>query len=152
MYTSGEDCQIVEWSLTESCESKRWNIGTVIPTCIVSLPKSNRLLVGCKELYLWSLVDYKVESKFTGCQSDVSSMKMLQWKDRKEEFVLTTAKSHRGISLWMMDGKEYAQATFLMEYVASFISCTIINNGFTIAAVTGSVSPAVHLFIVEEIR
>lgn len=125
----------------------------MIPTCIVSLPKSDRLLIGCKELSLWSLKDYKCKSKFTGHAADVSSMKLLQWKDSGEEFVLTTAKSYREISLWMMDGKENAQATFLMESAASFVSCTIVDKGFTIAAVTGGPSAAVvHLFIVKEIR
>lgn len=158
MYTSGEDCRIVEWSLKECCENDAWSIGTFIPTCIVSLPISNSLLVGCKELNLWSLdhKNHKLKSTFTGHSADVKSMKMLQFTERNEEYVVSTAKSNREIYLWKIGAKKNPKGTFLMEYAATFVSCSIVGDGIMIAAVTGADRTAaggvVHLFIVDDIR
>lgn len=158
LYTSGKDCRIVEWSLTERRQKDDWSIGTTEPTCIVALPISNSLLVGCKELYLWSLdaKSHKLKSTFTGHSADVKSMKILEFTERKEEYVVSTAKSNREIYLWKIGAKKNPKGTFLMEYAASFVSCSIVGNGIMIAAVTGADKTAaggvVHLFILDDIR
>lgn len=155
LYTSGEDCQIVEWSFTDGCSTRRWSVGTTVPSCIVSLPISNSLLVGCKELSLWSLENYKMESTFTGHTTDVNAMKVLSFTEQNDEYVVTTAKSNREIYLWKIGAKKNPKGTFLMEYAATYVSCSIVGNGFMIAAVTGAditASGVVHLFIVDDIR
>lgn len=148
LYTSGEDYRICEWSLTKGCEVKHWSIGTKIPTCIVSLPISNCLLVGCKELFLWSLDTYKLQSTFTGHSADVQSMKMIQLTDLNEEYVVTTTKLNREIYLWKIGAKKnHLKKTFLMEYAASFVSCSIVGDEIVIVAVTGTAAGGVvHLF------
>lgn len=160
LYTSGEDFRIVEWSLTTSKEVRGWKIGTVKPTSILSLPTTNRLLVGCKELQLWSLDNKTKECTFTGHATDVNSMTSLlvnRNDDVETEFALTTAKQNREISLWAMKKKKRneAHASFLMEYPATFVSCSVVGRAITVAAVTGATSTAVggvvHLFIVEDI-
>lgn len=157
LYTSGEDCRIIEWSLTKGSQQDCWSVGTVTPTCIVSLPISNSLLVGCKELYLYSL-DKQHERQFTytGHSADVKSMKVLTMADRNKEYVLTTAMSNREIYLWEIGGKKTPRGIFLMEYVATFVSGSIVGDGIIIAAVTGADRTAaggvVHLFIVDDIR
>lgn len=155
LYTSGQDCQIIEWSLANGSQQDHFQIGTIVPTCIVSLPLSNSLLVGCKELYQWSL-DRKHEliATFTGHSADVRSMKMLQLADRNEEYVVTTAKSNREIYLWKIGTKNDPKGTFLMEYAASFLSCSVVGKKLTITAVTDrkAAGGVVHLFVVDDIR
>lgn len=149
LYTSGEDYRICEWSLEKHCEEKYWSIGTKIPTCIVSLPISNCLLVGCKELFLWSLDTYKLLSTFTGHSADVQSMKMIQLTDQNGEYVVTTTKLNREIFLWKIGAKKnHLKRTFLMEHAATFVSCSVVGSDLVIAAVTGTaVGGVVHLFI-----
>lgn len=153
LYTSGEDCRIVEWSLTAGREQHNWSIGTIKPTCLVSLPKSNNLLVGCRELHLWSLDDYKLKSTFTGHTADVKSMKVLESTESNDEYVVTTAKSNREIHLWKIGSKKNPKGIFLMEYAASVVSGSIVGRKLMIMAVTGAeAGGVVHLFIVNDIR
>lgn len=80
---------------------------------------------------------------------------MLKWDHLSEEFALITGKLNREISLYMLDGKKTEKAaTFLMEIAPTFLSCSIVGKGITIAAVTGAALSVavVHLFIVENIR
>lgn len=128
-----------------------------MPTCIVSLPISNSLLIGCKELHLWSLgKNHELQSTFTGHSADVTSMKVLTLTNRNEEYVVSTARSNREIYLWKIGAKKNLKGTFLMEYAATFVSCSIVGNEIIIAAVTGADRTAaggvVHLFIVNDIR
>ncbi|XP_037041242.1 WD repeat-containing protein 43-like isoform X3 [Bradysia coprophila] len=155
LYTSGEDSKIVEWSLTK-CSSVRYiSIGRIVPTCIVSLPLSNTLLLGCKQLHQWSLGEVpEKKATLTGHSADVSSMKVVQFAER-EEYVVTTAKNNREIYLWKIGSKKGPKGTFLMEHSASFVSCSVFDRKLIIAAVTqasgGPNGGVVHLFIIKDI-
>ncbi len=124
-----------------------FSVGTITPTCIVALPISNTLLVGCKELHWWSFDkgNNKLKATFTGHSADVQSMKVLTLAKGNKEFVVTTAKSNREICLWEIGSKGAKPRTFLMEHAASFVSCSVVDDKFMIAAVTAV--GGVHLFL-----
>ncbi|KAG4065428.1 hypothetical protein HA402_002826 [Bradysia odoriphaga] len=155
LYTSGEDFKIFEWSLTKCSSVRYFSIGRIVPTCIVSLPLSNSLLLGCKQLHQWSLGEVpQKKDTLTGHSADVSSMKVVQFAER-EEYVVTTAKKNREIYLWKIGSKKNPNGTFLMEHIGSVVSCSGFDRKLIIAAVTQSVGAnggVVHLFVIEDIR
>ncbi|KAG4065348.1 hypothetical protein HA402_012293 [Bradysia odoriphaga] len=154
LYTSGEDFKIFEWSLTKCSSVRYFSIDRIVPTCIVSLPLSNSLLLGCKQLHQWSLGEVpQKKATLTGHSADVSSMKVVQFAEG-EEYVVTTAKKNREIYLWKIGSKKNPKGTFLMEHIGSVVSCSVFDRKLIIAAVTQSVGAnggVVHLFVIEDI-
>lgn len=152
LYTSGEDCRIIGWSLSDGAQmvEASWKTGNDVPTCLVHLSKSNRLMMGSRELKLWSLDDQELLQTYTGHTSTVNTLKYLQITGH--EYVLSTSKTDRTISMWRIkSGQKYknAVATFLMADVAFYLSCTVTGERLEVSAVTRS--GVVHLFIVNDV-
>lgn len=153
LYTCGEDGRIVSWSLSTGAQepAASWKIGADKPTCLTHLAKSNQLLVGSRELKLWSVDDQTLQHTFTGHTSNVNILKYLTIGG--QEFVLSTSKMDRTISLWRIqasDKHRNAAATFLMADVAYYVSATISDSRLEVAAVTRS--GVAHVFIIKDIN
>lgn len=150
MYTTGEDCRVVAWNVTKGSEFNSWKIGNDKPTCISSLPESNDLIVGSRELKQWLVgtgKEIKLEQTYTGHTSNVNILKSLQIAG--DEYILSTSKMDRTIALWRISSKhKNAVATFLMADVAYYVSCSVTGLRLEVAAVTRS--GVVHVFIVED--
>lgn len=126
--------------------------GSRIAKCIVSLPISNSLLVACKDLCILTLDNFDLEYTLDGHAADVKSIKMPKMVDRKEEYLLTTARSKREINLWKIDATDNPRAIFSTECETNFVSCSIVGNRLIVAAVGGSAETScVYLFIVDDI-
>lgn len=152
LYTCGEDCRIVSWNLKTGAQelSSSWKIGTDKPTCLSYLADSNQLLVGSRELKLWSIDDQSFRHTFTGHTSNVNILKYLTIDG--QEFVLSTSKMDRTISLWRIkaaDKYRNAAATFLMADVAYYLSASVIGTRLEVSAVTRS--GVAHVFIVKDV-
>lgn len=127
-----------------------WKTGNDVPTYLVHLLKSNRLMMGSRELKLWSLDEHQLLQTYTGHTSAVNTLKYLQINEH--EYVLSTSKMDRTISMWRIkSGQKYknAVATFLMADVAFYLSCFVTGERLEVSAVTRS--GVVHLFIVDDV-
>lgn len=148
LYTSGEDCCIFEWSLTRKSSVRKWSIGETAPAFIASLPMSNRLLVGCKKLSVWS----KDELQFTlkGHYSAVNSMKILTVE--REDYAITTDTLSRDVFLWKIDGKREPMQKFSMKCAPALVCCSVAKAfGLTIAAIADRANGEdIQLFIVDD--
>lgn len=153
LYTCGEDCRIVSWSLSTGSQRPEdsFKIGTDKPTCLSHLADSDQLLVGSRELKLWSIEAQSLQHTFTGHTSNVNILKYLTIDD--QEFVLSTSKMDRTISLWRIrpaDKYRNAAATFLMADVAYYVSASVVGTRLEVAAVTRS--GVAHVFIVKDVN
>lgn len=127
-----------------------------MPTCITYLPVAEQLLVGTRELKLWSTdAAASLQQTFTGHTSNVIIIKCLQIG--AAEYVLSTSKMDRTISMWRCDGSASAKAsgrnavaTFLMADVAHFVSTSVTGDRLELAAVTRS--GVAHVFIVKDVN
>lgn len=151
LYTCGEDCRIVSWSLATGAErpADSFKCGTDKPTCLAHLPASGQLLVGSRELKLWTIAGQSLQHTFTGHTSNVNTLKYLRIDD--EEYVLSTSKMDRTISMWRIaDKQRNAAATFLMADVAYYVSASVVGRRLEVAAVTRS--GVAHVFIIKDVN
>lgn len=176
LFTCGEDCRIVCWSLSgagaggaNDATVGAWKCGNDLPTCLTYLPLAGHLLVGTRELKLWSCGSAGGEAPallqtYTGHTSNVNILQCLLIGD--VEYVLSTSKMDRTISMWRCDatlangsGKSgraaaaagrNAIATFLMADVAHYVSTTVAGDRLEVAAVTRS--GVAHVFIIKDVN
>lgn len=164
LYTTGEDCRLVTWSLTAGAQSAVSKIGADLPTCVAYLPQSGRLLVGTRELTLWSpgtdASAAQCQQTFTGHSSNVCILKSLLVGDT--EYVLSTSKMDRTVSMWRCTAADQtaaaavsavgrnAVATFLMADVAHYVSTAVTGDRLEVSAVTRS--GVAHVFIVKDVN
>lgn len=152
LYTCGEDCRVVVWSLESGGQisSLELEIGSEKsekPYSLVYLMQSNRLLVAGRKLHLWNIEKEELEQTFVGHSTNVTILKYIVIKSK--EFVLSASKTDRVLNLWRIK-KEVKKAsnaiTFLMEDIAYGITHqTDAGDGaLNIAAVTRS--GVLHLY------
>lgn len=66
IFTTSEDAQIIEWSLSECCETNRINIGKDKPSCIAIFPEIQRVITGAKQVKIWNLETNELVQTLTG--------------------------------------------------------------------------------------
>lgn len=147
MFTCGDDCRIVVWSLETGNQVSSWEIGNEQPSSIVYLTKSNRILVAGRQLHLWSIESQKLERTFTGHSSNVTILEYLVIQSK--EFILSASKTDRILTLWRIkpSKKQPESYSYLMEDIAVNVATTVNEDTFEIAAVTRS--GVLHVFVVE---
>lgn len=147
LFTCGDDCSVVIWSLEKNERISSWEIGNEKPSCITYLSKSDRLLVADRQLHLWSIENQKLKQTFTGHSSNVTILKYLVIAEK--EFVLSASKNDRVLTLWRTksSSKLPQSYSYLMEDIAVSVATRVNENNFEIAAVTRS--GVLHMFVVE---
>lgn len=144
-----------------------WKCGNDLPTCLTYLPLAGHLLVGTRELKLWSCgtangTAAELLQTYTGHTSNVNILQCLQIGD--VEYVLSTSKMDRTISMWRCEAtppngskssktaaaSRNAIATFLMADVAHYVSTSVAGDRLEVAAVTRS--GVAHVFIIKDVN
>lgn len=147
LYTCGEDCRVVVWSLESGGQVSSWEIGSEKPSSLVYLTQSNRLLVAGRQLHLWNIENGELEQTFVGHPTNVTILRYIVVKSK--EFILSASKTDRILNLWRMkkEVKKAPNATsFLMEDIAYGIThrTDATDGSLNIAAVTRS--GVLHLY------
>lgn len=147
LYTCGDDSQIIVWSISEERQVENWSVGNEKPHSIVCIPESNSVLVGARQLQLYSVQTQELRQTFTGHTSDVIILKY--FTHDSAEYVVSTSKMERVLCLWRISNKsknKNPSCTFLMEDIAYGVSCKVDNeDNLQIAAVTRS--GVVHFYV-----
>lgn len=149
LFTCGDDCRVIVWSLETGTQISSWEIGNEKPSSLVYLVDSNRLLVAGRQLYLWSIENQELEQTFTGHSTNVTMLKYLVIKTR--EFVLSASKTDRILTLWRIKPikKGPSSYSYLMEDIANSVASKIDDDKLEIAAVTRS--GVLHFFAVDNL-
>lgn len=149
LFTCGDDCRVVVWSLETGAQISSWEIGNEKPSSIVYLTESNRLLIAGRQLYLWSIENQELEQTFTGHSTNVTMLKYVVVK--MKEFVLSASNFDRVLTLWRMKPAKSRpnSYSYLMEDITYSVATRIDDDKLEIAAVTRS--GVLHFFAVESL-
>lgn len=149
MYTCGDDCRVVVWSLETGAQIASWELGNEKPSSLVYLTESNRLLVAGRQLYLWSVENQELEQTYNGHSTNVTMLKYFVFKAK--EFILSASKTDRILTLWRIkSAKKYPNSySYLMEDIAYSVATKVIEDKLEIAAVTRS--GVLHFFAVDSL-
>uniref|UniRef100_A0A1I8PJP8 Small-subunit processome Utp12 domain-containing protein n=1 Tax=Stomoxys calcitrans TaxID=35570 RepID=A0A1I8PJP8_STOCA len=150
LFTCGEDCQVVVWSLTDERQLSSWNVGPEKPYIISLTPLSNSIVVGSRTLKVYSVKTEELVQSFTGHTSEINLMTHFVGSD-SSEYIATTSRMERIICLWKIGKKgrnKAAIATLLMEDVGYCLSCNINDeNMLQISSVTRS--GVIHVYVLD---
>lgn len=141
LFTCGEDCRVVVWSLSTGAQIASWDIGAEQPTSLVYSTDSQSLIVAGRQLKVWSAADETLHCTLPGHSSNVTLLKCLKYEDR--EYVLSASKNDRVLNLWSLKRSKKANrktpVSYLMEDIAHCISAHVEKDGdLRIGAVTRS--------------
>lgn len=147
LFTCGDDCRVIVWSLESGSQISSWEIGSEKPSSLVYLADSNRLIVAGRQLYLWSVENQELEQTYTGHSTNVTMLKYLVIKTK--EFVLSASKTDRILTLWRIKPtkKSPNSYTYLMEDIAYSVASRVDDDRLELAAVTRS--GVLHFFAVD---
>ncbi|XP_061391420.1 WD repeat-containing protein 43 [Musca vetustissima] len=150
LYTCGEDCQVIVWSLAEEKQLKSWSVGPEKPFSISLMPTSKSLVVGSRSLKVYSTDREELVQTFTGHTSEINLMAQFVSNDGSE-YVLTTSRMERIICLWKIGKKgrnKPAACTLLMEDIAHCLTCHIDDeNTLRVSSVTRS--GVIHVYVLD---
>ncbi|XP_073814070.1 WD repeat-containing protein 43 [Musca autumnalis] len=150
LYTCGEDCQVIVWSLAEEKQLKSWNVGPEKPFSISLMPNSKSLVVGSRSIKVYSSENEELLQTFTGHTSEINLMAQFASNDGRE-YVLTTSKMERIICLWKIGKKgrhKSAACTLLMEDIAHCLTCHVDDeNTLRVSSVTRS--GVIHVYVLD---
>lgn len=150
LFTCGEDCRVVIWSLLSGTQISSWNVGKEKPSNLIYLTLSNRLIITDRQLKLWSIENEEVEETFTGHPTNITILKYISIKSK--EFVLTASKTDRVLYLWCVTSPKQTNnaGSYLMEDIAFNVSYKLDSNGcLTLGAVTRS--GVLHVYLEEDL-
>lgn len=150
LFTCGEDCRVIVWSLTAGTQISSWSIGKEKPANLIYLTLSNRLIVADRQLKLWSIENEVVDETFTGHPTNVTILKYITIKSK--EFVLSAAKTDRALYLWRISSTKNTNnaGSFLMEDIAFDVSYKLESDGsLKLGAVTRS--GVLHIYLIDNI-
>lgn len=149
LYSSGEDCQIIKWSISEEKQLSSWSVGPEKPYSIVYLEISNNLVVGGRQIKVYSVATQELVQTFTGHTSDINLMNSLVI-DESSEYVVSTSRMERIICIWKIGKKgrnKSASSTLIMEDVAHCLTCQVdIDGNVRVASVTRS--GVIHMYLI----
>lgn len=147
LYTCGEDGQILVWDVSEERQIDGWSVGNEKLYSIAAFPESHSVVVGGRQLKLYTAGTHELRQVFTGHTSDVTFLKHFTYDDK--DYVLSTSKMERILCLWTVTARSKNKSpscTFLMENIAYCISCKVDTDGnLQLAAVTRS--GVVHFYV-----
>ncbi|XP_062134866.1 WD repeat-containing protein 43 [Drosophila sulfurigaster albostrigata] len=154
LYTVGTDCRALVWSLAEERRIGEWSVGPEKPLNITYLPKSRTLAIASRQIKIYDVDTKELVETCTGHSGEVNSIGSFTYQNNVE-YVLTTAKMERIISLWKVNKKGRNKAstcTLLMEDVAHSLACEVRDDGqLRVASVTRNGNIHIYLLNVESL-
>lgn len=150
LYSCGDDFQVIVWDLSVGKRVAAWSVGNEKPQCLVYLPESGYLAVGGREILVFSTEDHSQKQKFTGHTSEITILDTFTYDD--DEYIISASKMERVISLWKIttslvkSKSSSAICSFLMEDIASLITCNVDKVDETLVVSACTRSGVVHLY------
>ncbi|XP_055906734.1 WD repeat-containing protein 43 [Eupeodes corollae] len=154
LYTCGEDCQVISWNLPKEKQINSFSIGNEKPQSIAYLPNSKNIVVGARQIKVFSLETCELAQTFTGHTSEVTILSTFAIDDT--EYVISASKMERIICLWKIGKKgknKSSSCTLLMEDIAQSLTCQLDDEGsIKLASVTRSGVIHVYLIPLDSIK
>lgn len=148
LYTCGEDGQIITWNLPNEKQISSFSTGNEIPLNIAYLPISKNIIVGSRQLKVYSLESQECIQTFTGHTSEVKFLSTFSLNDT--EYAISASKMERIICLWKIGQKgknKSAVCTLLMEDLAYYLTSQVDDEGnLKLASVTRS--GVIHVYLI----
>lgn len=150
MYSVGKDCRVLVWSLAEERCTGQWSVGPEKPHKIAYLANSRALVVASRQLKIYDVDTKELVETCTGHSGEINAISSFT-ATNNVEYVLTTARMERIISLWKVNkkGKNKASTcTLLMEDVAHTLACEVRDDGsLRVASVTRNGN--IHIYLLD---
>ncbi|KAH8415915.1 hypothetical protein KR222_003547, partial [Zaprionus bogoriensis] len=150
LYSVGTDGRVLVWSLAEERCTDQWSVGPEKPQNITYLPKSRALAVASRQLKIYDVDTRELVETCTGHSGEINAIASFT-ASNDVEYVITTAKMERIISLWKINKKGRNKAstcTLLMEDVASSVACEARDDGnLRVASVTRNGN--IHIYVLD---
>lgn len=160
LYTCGEDWHIIVWSISNEKRIASWSCGSnEIPFSIAYLYESKQILIGARQLKLFSVENQELVQTFTGHTSEIILLNQFVYNDI--EYIISASKMERILCLWKMTSGngstkkiKNSSCTLLMEDIAQCLSCKMDTENCTlkVAAVTRSGVIHVYEILMDNIR
>ena len=151
LYTCGEDCQVIVWSLAEVKRINAFAVGNEKPHSITYLAHSNNLVIGARQIQVYSVDSQELVQTFNGHTSEVSLMSSVLMTSHGVEYAVTASRMERVICLWKIGRKGrnvQAACTLIMEDIAHCLSCQMDeNDNIKVASVTRS--GVIHVYLIS---
>jgi len=149
LYTCGEDCQLICWSLQKEKQISSWSIGNDKPYSLAYLESSKKLIIGCRQIKVFSIEKEEIIQTFVGHSSEVNILESFEMN--AHEYAISAARMEHVMSVWKIGKKginKPSVCTLIMEEIATYISCHLDDEqNLKVACVTrGGV---LHLYLVE---
>ncbi|KAI9583358.1 hypothetical protein GQX74_005106 [Glossina fuscipes] len=151
LFSCGEDCKVIEWSLTSEKQLLSWSVGPEKPSSLAYMSASKSLVVGSRQIKVFSVETRELLQTFTGHTSEVNLMRKFVFEENKE-YAVTASRMERITCLWEIGGQGKNCPPFcalLMEDVAYCLTCQMDeeSNALQIASVTRS--GVIHIYLIE---
>lgn len=150
LYSCGDDFQVIVWDLSLGKRVAAWTVGNEKPQSLVYLAESADLVVGGREIIVFSTEDHSQKQKFTGHSSEITTLETFHYDD--DDYILSASKLDRVISLWKVSPDSVksrgcdAISSFQMEDIASMVTCNIDQTDETLVVSACTRSGVVHLY------
>lgn len=141
LYSCGEDGQVIGWCLKEGRQTSNWLVGSEKPFSMVYLPKEEAVVLGMRQLKVYSMAKRSQLQVLTGHASDVHLLELLETPSNKT-YLVSASRLERTACIWKfsMRSKQNRPAigTLLMDDVAVCLSSakTEDDNCFRLVSVT----------------
>uniref|UniRef100_A0A1B0AGB0 Utp12 domain-containing protein n=1 Tax=Glossina pallidipes TaxID=7398 RepID=A0A1B0AGB0_GLOPL len=150
LFSCGEDSKVIEWSLTSEKQLSSWSVGPEKPFSLAFMSASSSLVVGSRQIKVFSVESRELLQTFTGHTSEVNLMRKFVFEEK--EYAVTASRMERITCLWEIgeQGKNRPPfCTLLMEDVAYCLTCQMDkeSNSLRIASVTRS--GVIHIYLID---
>ncbi|XP_030387847.1 WD repeat-containing protein 43 [Scaptodrosophila lebanonensis] len=151
LYTVGQDCRVLVWSLAEERCINSWDVGPEKPHNLVYLPQSRAIAVGSRQIKIYDIDTKELLETFTGHTTEINTMTSCATVGG-DEYVITTAKMERVICFWKIEKNgrnKSSTCTLLMEDLAYSVAIEVrTDEQIRIASVTRNGN--IHIYLLNE--
>ncbi|XP_055382427.1 WD repeat-containing protein 43 [Condylostylus longicornis] len=149
LYTGGEDCHIICWSLSNEKRIASWKVGNEKLNSLAYLSESKNIVIGTRQLKIFSPEKQEIIYTHIGHTSDILLLETFTYG--LTDFCLSAAKTERIINLWTLKSKNKyrnSTATLLMEDIAYCLSYKFENEQ-TLKVSVVTRSGVIHIYCID---
>lgn len=149
LYTCGEDCQVICWSLEEGKQLSNWSVGPEKPSSILYVSNLEAVVVGLRKLLVYSVENHELIQTSIGHASEIHLLTLLEFSNKKN-YIVSTSRLDRTACIWKLGKKtkqsREATATLLLEDVAICMMNSKTKDENIIQLVIITRSGVMHIF------
>ncbi|XP_037954087.1 WD repeat-containing protein 43-like [Teleopsis dalmanni] len=131
LFTCSLDCRVALWSLREKKQISVLYVGPETPNCMAFISHSNILIVGGRQIKLYSVKSHQLIASFTGHESGTSLLDYILVDGH--EYIISSAKNESIICLWKCNTNKEEKLpvmTYLIDDIIQCLSCRCDKNRF----------------------